>query len=632
MDKRFKRTIALILIAAFLTNEVSWADPCGFPTGSTLQVQSKFAPMDSELFHRGLIESSFGYVNEAINGNVGTFNRRITLNIPSMGGKEMNVILDFSSAAKYRENEALVVPCLIHDPGTRETWKYEIVVGSGSAMAGGERFYLRVPGTREDALDVEKDIPGEEPPAMTEDEAAQTTQAVFRERAPLGKLIGAKDIFVRKVTNVVNDYGLFAVSTLFMILFDQFFKVTALILNNLGLAEEERSFYGLIFNIHKDPDVDTGAVIFKSLLAVTQLVIAKKGIQYLAERERQASEGLRKTFAGYVMPFIEVFLGIILGSYLSNGMEVFMYREVVNTFSVNGYYENLADRTQDMLVGAGLAIIVVAVLKAVSVGIKKFRERKAAESAAQKAAPAEPLVQKKESVTEPARRVIKPPLQPVKKAPVVVQDIPAVRDISDERELAESLLDLVSSAALANKKVVLAFDSGLGGNSGRKAMALFDVLNELKNDPDFGDLIRNVVIVTAPAEKLDKRLFQYAGEGAEIFVFARDEGDIRSRIGNVGEKGRMHETYVDEKEIKEAGTVPDLAYPLPGMVVLALTRYLSRNSAVIPADLLEKLSLKIKEESGNTMTFIVLPSARRFGSENEMVKYFARLKNFLRSA
>ncbi|GEM_PF-3189535 len=199
---------------------------------------------------------------------------------------------------------------------------------------------------------------------------------------------------------------------------------------------------------------------------------------------------------------------------------------------------------------------------------------------------------------------------------------PLLRDLTGPEDLSLNLVETVLSL-LTTRKVVLAFDSKIGGHQSSMVLAVLSELEKLKKDPKFGRLLSNLAIVRAAPNKLPQKLESYIDEeNTEVFMFARKcERGVLEKI-----ETKVHPVYIEEK-----GFPLDAYYPLPEIVTIALTQFLDQNTLKTVSPMLEKLNIGKIEEQMSTLVFTLLPGAVQHDKQ-ELMERYASLKRLLKAA
>jgi len=196
-----------------------------------------------------------------------------------------------------------------------------------------------------------------------------------------------------------------------------------------------------------------------------------------------------------------------------------------------------------------------------------------------------------------------------------------IRDLTKEEELMTNLVEAVFTKSLSGT-VVLAFDEKLGGVEAKKVHAVFDELADLKKDDKYKKLLENVVIIKKSITELRTKISEYSGTNAEVFVFAREaEKEALSDID-----AAAHSVFIDE------GRFPEKAYyPLAEIVTITLSHHIDPSTLKHVSEMLQKINIESIDEDGDTLIFKLLPDAEEIDRQ-ELIKKYARLKRFLRSA
>jgi len=180
-------------------------------------------------------------------------------------------------------------------------------------------------------------------------------------------------------------------------------------------------------------------------------------------------------------------------------------------------------------------------------------------------------------------------------------------------------------SALVSKKVVLAFEDGIG--EGDSAMIL-DVFEKIKREVErlkeaetdktqklkYERFLRNLTIITASSEKLPEEVSAHFDKNTEVFVFARKSE--REKLEEIEPK--VHSTYIDETEYKW-----DTYYPLPEIVTIALSQYLDSSTLDNVSDTLKSLNIKSTIDDFGALIFTLLPNAKVYDRPGLIKKHAA---------
>jgi 3',5'-nucleoside bisphosphate phosphatase len=199
---------------------------------------------------------------------------------------------------------------------------------------------------------------------------------------------------------------------------------------------------------------------------------------------------------------------------------------------------------------------------------------------------------------------------------------PYLNKITDEKKVADDLVAAIVSACLT-KKVVLAFDLGIGGPQGARALKVIEALDRLRKDKRYRSLLENnLITVSAVPENLPAKLDEFIKDGALVFTFARiGEREKFSSIEPVVES-----SYVDIPE-----EFPHGAYiPLPEIVAMAIGRYLRIcDPSNVPEDIKREINIGTVASEDRTLIFRLLPKAGRIYNEKEALERYRLLMQFL---
>lgn len=188
-------------------------------------------------------------------------------------------------------------------------------------------------------------------------------------------------------------------------------------------------------------------------------------------------------------------------------------------------------------------------------------------------------------------------------------------DLSDERQLADTIVEKTLSIAL-NKKAVFVFDEKLGSGQSVKMLRNFrEMITELKKDPKFARILKDVIVKTGL-----KSAKAFAGQdNAEVFVFTGDE-KYAPPAGNI------HAALVNEKNFSM-----NAYYPLAEIVAITLSNFLDSRTLENVKPILDKLNIASIDGDSGLLIFNLLPKPKEFETQ-ELVKRYARLKDLLRNA
>ena len=190
-----------------------------------------------------------------------------------------------------------------------------------------------------------------------------------------------------------------------------------------------------------------------------------------------------------------------------------------------------------------------------------------------------------------------------------------LRDLTNEGQLAQTIVEKVLSIALT-KKVVLVFDERLGsGQSVRMFRDFKYMILELKKNPKLAKLLQNLIVKTN-LESAEA----FAGEkDAEVFVFTADEKYMAS-------SGNIHASIINEK-----GFPMNAYYPLAEIVAITLSNFLDTNTLLEAIVIARKINISSIDLADGRLVFTLLPSAKEHEIQ-ELVQRYARLKDLLRNA
>lgn len=194
-------------------------------------------------------------------------------------------------------------------------------------------------------------------------------------------------------------------------------------------------------------------------------------------------------------------------------------------------------------------------------------------------------------------------------------------DIRRPEGVAKKLAEGVVSKALT-RRVVLAFDQGMGGLQAARILSVFGELEDLKKDPRFEKLLKNLIIVKADPSHMSEKLGQHISDGAEIFLFARSS----ERAAFSGIENMVRPSYIEESGF------PENAYhPLPEIVAITLAHAIDPASVNKASSALARINILSMEEKDRALVFTLLPNAEQLDA-GELVRRYAIIKELLRSA
>ena len=204
----------------------------------------------------------------------------------------------------------------------------------------------------------------------------------------------------------------------------------------------------------------------------------------------------------------------------------------------------------------------------------------------------------------------------------VTAESPFTYDMLDEEGLASSFADKLLSI-LAVKKVVLAFEDGLGGANSSYVLDVFDEIKKLKKDPKYKRFLRNLEVITAPSSRLSQEVSEHIDENTEVFVFARTSE--RKKVKVIEEV--THTTYINEEE-----HFWNNYYPLAEIVTITLSQHIDPTTLDRVSSLLEELNLSSSMSlNSGVIIFTLLPDAREYDKQS-LIKKYAALKRALVAA
>ena len=198
------------------------------------------------------------------------------------------------------------------------------------------------------------------------------------------------------------------------------------------------------------------------------------------------------------------------------------------------------------------------------------------------------------------------------------------RQYDYQSELVVKFVENIFSGALSGKKTVLAFDIGLSRNNACRSYQILDHISRLKKDPKFKKVLKDLYIIRAAPEKIPNKIEEYLENDSEIFLFTREEENIKKVVRSVID--RVHFFSVDEKNFEF-----NVYYPFLEIITIALTSYVSPAELKDFEGLLHSINIEeIIPENGG-LIFRLLPEAKAVDPK-ELVNIMARIKRILKSA
>ena len=235
--------------------------------------------------------------------------------------------------------------------------------------------------------------------------------------------------------------------------------------------------------------------------------------------------------------------------------------------------------------------------------------------------------------SEPSRMAKKEPVSSQSEEPRVLPPSSVTREytfgeqLEDPESLASSFVGKILSIA-ATKKVVLSFDDKLAGTYSEKVLNIILELENLKKDPLYAGILKNVTVIKAPSKRLALNLKEHiSDEKTTVFMFARKtERDVLRKV-----ESKVNAVYVDESTKKDLLFSRDSHYPLLEVVTITLARFLGSVSEKDIEGILGRINIEsIKEEDG-ALVFKLLPEASEVDPQT-LIQSYAALKRFLKAA
>jgi len=209
----------------------------------------------------------------------------------------------------------------------------------------------------------------------------------------------------------------------------------------------------------------------------------------------------------------------------------------------------------------------------------------------------------------------------LKKAQPTGEVTPFVHNIKETEGLAFSFRNKLVSM-LTTRKVILAFEKGLGDANSSLILEVFEEIKKLKKDPKYKRFLKNLIIINAPSEKLAGEIGKHMDKNTEAFLFARSSK--REDLKKIEPK--VHSTYIDESEYEW-----DMYYPLVEMVTIALSQRIDPDTIKNIKTLLKDLNIAAELPPDGTIIFKLLPPAERYDKQ-DLIKKYAALKRALIAA
>ena len=203
-------------------------------------------------------------------------------------------------------------------------------------------------------------------------------------------------------------------------------------------------------------------------------------------------------------------------------------------------------------------------------------------------------------------------------------------EASGDEALANAFTDAIFSFYREGPEVVLAFDSCLGGGYAKKAIAIFDVIDDLKRDSKYGDFLKKIEVISFDPARESGSLENKIKAGALVFTFARDNDGVIQNIQDISQNARVIQTYIDETQISALLGAENIYYPLFEIVTMSLARHIDQLSI----EEIDKISRSVEisaREAGGKVIFTILPPIKRF-EYYELLRFYAHKKKVLISA
>jgi len=222
---------------------------------------------------------------------------------------------------------------------------------------------------------------------------------------------------------------------------------------------------------------------------------------------------------------------------------------------------------------------------------------------------------------------------------------------SNDEGFARAFADAISSC-YGEREICLAFDTGLGGVSGVKAMEIIKVLEGLRTDPRYaavsiirydplriGKTGRNGTRILTPLEeKLKDEEEKRPEQRALFFTFARATQDVRDKMRQIERTSRIKETYVDETlisgllELERARSPHErtLYYPTFEIVTASLAQDRDPHPIEdISAELKKTANVSLREDDNGILIATILPDIAQFDTNARLCAHIRDKKAFL---
>ena len=213
-----------------------------------------------------------------------------------------------------------------------------------------------------------------------------------------------------------------------------------------------------------------------------------------------------------------------------------------------------------------------------------------------------------------------------------------LRDLTKPREAVQNLLEMIIDVLLSKKKLVLAFHKDLKGNKERLWGPLFKKLENLKKEPRFEKLLKNLIIIPSfntqedLMEKLqDQKIGVDKKDNNIICEFAPGTEKENLRSSNEA----ISSIFIDEGKDFDADIY---YYPLLEIVTITLVKYFYgskcdiRNLANQLGSGLQTLNIESADEQQGYLIFKLIPKTERLDLSKGIDRYILLLKSINPSA
>ncbi|MFH1877758.1 MAG: hypothetical protein ABH883_03020 [Candidatus Omnitrophota bacterium] len=208
-------------------------------------------------------------------------------------------------------------------------------------------------------------------------------------------------------------------------------------------------------------------------------------------------------------------------------------------------------------------------------------------------------------------------------------------EASGDKDFAEAFADAVFSFYREKRRIVFAFDVYLGERQGEKGIKLIEMIEDLKSDHRYSEFLGNMEVIRFDTTRRDKKGLKSLQEridmGALVFSFARDTGQARKNLKDMGNRNNHRLSYINDRKVSEILCTEKVYYPIFEIVTITLARYMDEMPLEEIKNVGEKAAITA-EEQGGMLIFTILPSIKHFETNKEQVQYYAAKKQILLAA